>query len=115
MHAWRAWRSTGAQGNPQAPVFAWPFVVLAATGDASLTSRLLGSKPLHCLGVISYSIYMTHYVIMDMFRIKFGSIDTWQPAIYGLLAATAVVVSIGAHFAFEIPARAAIRRFGRAR
>src|SRR4051812_47186828 len=53
--------------NAQALVFLFPFVVLAATDPASATSRLLGSRALHFLGVISYSIYMVHSFVLIIF------------------------------------------------
>ncbi|WGS22322.1 MULTISPECIES: hypothetical protein [unclassified Bradyrhizobium] len=68
--------------NPQALVFLFPFVVLAATDQASATSRLLGSQGLHFLGVISYSIYMTHLILFVGFLAAFGSPDTWSMSIY---------------------------------
>ncbi|OKO78718.1 acyltransferase [Bradyrhizobium sp. NAS96.2] len=101
--------------NPQMPVFVWPFVVLAGTGEDSLSSRLLGSKPMHFLGVISYSIYMTHFIILISFMTRFGPLDIWSPAIFGLLSGTTVVVSIGTHFVLEVPARDAIRGLRRLR
>lgn len=101
--------------NPQMLVFVWPFVVLAGTGEDSLSSRLLGSKPMHFLGVISYSIYMTHFIILTTFMTTFGPLDTWSPAIFGLLAGTTVAVSIGAHVVLEVPARDAIRGLRRLR
>ncbi|MGY4170953.1 acyltransferase family protein [Bradyrhizobium sp. USDA 4529] len=99
--------------NPQALVFAWPFVVLAATGEASFTSRQLGSKPLHFLGIISYSIYMTHLIVLITFISRFGAPDTWPLPVFALLVGTAIITSIGAHFALEVPARNAIRSLSR--
>lgn len=58
---------------------------------------------------MSYSVYMTHFVILSTFETRFGRLDVWSVATFGLLAVTVVVVSIGAHFAIEVPARNAIR------
>jgi peptidoglycan/LPS O-acetylase OafA/YrhL len=70
---------------------------------------------MHFLGVISYSIYMTHFIILTTFMTTFGPLDTWSPAIFGLLAGTTVAVSIGAHVVLEVPARDAIRGLRRLR
>jgi peptidoglycan/LPS O-acetylase OafA/YrhL len=95
--------------HSQALVFLFPFVVLAATDPASVTSRLLGSKVLHFLGVISYSIYMTHAIVFILFIRAFSNPSTWPMSIYVLLIGTTFVVSIGTYFAIEMPARNAIR------
>jgi peptidoglycan/LPS O-acetylase OafA/YrhL len=102
--------------HSQALVFLFPFVVLAATNPVSAASRLLGSRVLHFLGVISYSIYMTHIVVYALFILAFKSgPDTWRMSIYVLLVGTTFVVSIGAYFAIEMPARNAIRGLQRMR
>nr|WP_256375311.1 acyltransferase [Bradyrhizobium sp. Ec3.3] len=96
--------------HSQALVFLFPFVVLAATEPASATSRLLGSRPLHFLGVISYSIYMTHIIVFALFILAFKSRpDTWPISIYVLLLGTTFLISTGTYFAIEMPARNAIR------
>jgi peptidoglycan/LPS O-acetylase OafA/YrhL len=97
--------------NPQALVFLFPFVVLAATEPSSATSRLLGSKLLHFLGVISYSIYMMHcsiYVLIYvLFIVAFHTFDTWPARIFAIV--TVLVVSTCTYFVVEVPARNAIR------
>lgn len=93
--------------NQEALVFFFPFAVLAATNPNSVTSRLLGSKLLHFLGVISYSIYMVHIVVIVLFAGAFHAIDTWQMTFFAL--ATVLFVSIGSYFGIEVPARNAIR------
>ena len=90
-------------------VFLFPFVVLAATDPASVTSRLLASRFLHFLGVISYSIYMMHFIMLLVFVCWFAAPETWSAPVYLLLVAATCVVSIGTHFAIEVPARNAIR------
>lgn len=95
--------------NPHALIVVYPFVVLAATDPTSITSRLLGSKPLHFLGVISYSIYMTHFVVFLGAVDLFGTPATWPPAVFVMLAAATAAVSVGTYFAIEMPARKAIR------
>ncbi|MGY4406878.1 acyltransferase family protein [Bradyrhizobium sp. USDA 3315] len=101
--------------NPQALVFLFPFVLLAATSPTSVTSRILGSKVLHFIGVISYSIYMMHFVLLIGFLAAFGSPDTWSISVYALSAAISLVVFTGTYFAIEMPARNAIRDLRRMR
>lgn len=95
--------------NLHALIVVYPFVVLAATDPTSITSRLLGSKPLHFLGVISYSIYMTHFVIFLGAMNLFGEPAAWPPAVYVMLAAATAAVPVGTYFAIEMPARNALR------
>lgn len=97
----------GGVVNSQALVFLFPFVVLAATNPTSVTSRLLESKVLHFLGVTSYSIYMTHFVIFIVFLRVFHA--PWSMLIYVLVLAMTFVISIGTYFLIEVPARNAIR------
>jgi peptidoglycan/LPS O-acetylase OafA/YrhL len=95
--------------NAHALIVAYPFVVLAATDPTSMTSRLLGSKPLHFLGVISYSIYMTHFVVFLGAMNLFGTPATWPLAVYVMLAPATAAVSVGTYSAIEMPARNALR------
>lgn len=99
--------------DPESLVFFFPFIVLAATRSDSVTSRLLGSRVLHFLGVISYSIYMMHIVVIVLFVSAFHTIDTWQTSIFAL--GTVFLVSTGTYFAIEVPARNAIRGVRRMR
>ncbi|MGY4478363.1 acyltransferase family protein [Bradyrhizobium sp. USDA 3364] len=98
--------------NQQALVFFFPFVVLASTYPDSATSRLLGSKPLHFLGTISYSIYMIHIVLIVLFVGSFHTVDSWQRLI---LVPGIFLVSIGTYCLIEVPARNAIRGVRRMR
>jgi len=93
--------------DAQALVFLFPFVVLAATDAASITSRLLGSRPLHFLGVISYSIYMVHSIVFVLFIAVFRAPWTWP--ILALLVGATFIISTGTYFAIEMPARNAVR------
>lgn len=95
--------------HSQVLIFLFPFVVLAATDPGSVTSRLLGSKALHFLGVISYSIYMTHALVFILFIRAFPGFDRWPFSIYVLLIVTTFLISTVAYFVIEAPARDAIR------
>ncbi|MGY3492310.1 MULTISPECIES: acyltransferase family protein [Bradyrhizobium] len=96
--------------NSQALMLLYPFVVLAATDQTSVASRLLGSRPLHFLGLISYSIYMTHYVLFIGVVAVFGLPATWKLSIYPLVAGICLAMFIGSYLVIERPARDAIRR-----
>lgn len=96
-------------------VFLFPFVVLAATDPTSTMSRVLGSGTLHFLGVISYSIYLTHFIIVIGFIVAFSAPDTWSMSTYALLVGTTFVISTGTYFVIERPARNAIRGIRRRR
>ena len=96
--------------SSQALVFLFPFVVLAATDANSTSSRLLGSRLLHFLGVISYSIYMTHMIVFAAFIAVSGTTpQTWTISIHAALIVATFVVSVCSYFAIEVPARNAIR------
>ncbi|MCP1834201.1 peptidoglycan/LPS O-acetylase OafA/YrhL [Bradyrhizobium sp. USDA 4532] len=93
--------------NQQALVFFFPFVVLAATSSDSIVSHLLGSKLLHFLGVISYSIYMMHIIVIVLFVGALHTLDSWQTSILAL--GSIFFVSTGTYFAIELPARNVLR------
>lgn len=101
--------------DSQALVFLFPFVVLAATDSASATSRLLGTRALHFLGTISYSIYMVHTSVFILFIRGFLAPDDWPMSIYVLLVVTTFAIAIGTHLVIEMPARNAIRDLRRRR
>ncbi|MGY4602848.1 peptidoglycan/LPS O-acetylase OafA/YrhL [Bradyrhizobium sp. USDA 4474] len=95
--------------SSQALIFLFPFVILAATNPASLTSRVLASTGLHFIGVISYSIYMTHVIVLMAFGFVFGLPDTWPMQLYAVTIVAAFAVSVCSFFALERPARNIIR------
>ncbi len=99
--------------NSHALVFLFPFVVLAATDQTSATSRLLGSKALHFLGVISYSIYLMHFIVFLLFRLAFGVSSTWSIWVYAALIIATFGISVLSYFAIERPARDAVRSLQR--
>lgn len=95
--------------HSQAVVFLFPFVVLAATDPTSITSRVLASRAVHFLGVISYSIYMMHFIVFIVFVRLFDEASTWPMSVYALLIITTFIVSIVTYFAVEMPARNLVR------
>ncbi|WP_246767620.1 acyltransferase [Bradyrhizobium sp. CCBAU 53340] len=99
--------------NSHALVFLFPFVVLAATDQTSATSLVLGSKALHFLGVISYSIYLMHFIVFLLFRLAFGVSRTWSIWVYAALIVATFGISVLSYFAIERPARDAVRSLQR--
>ncbi len=66
-----------------------PACVMVFAFDRGLVSDLLRSRPLRFLGVISYSIYMVHFIVPGLTRIVMnllrdrGGIDLWLPGSSG--------------------------------
>ena len=89
-----------------APILFCPPLVLALAADHGLVSRLLHARPLHYLGTISYSIYLTHYCIITAARSLLGPFDAPQ---VGLTIALTLLTSIAAYHLIERPARRWIR------
>lgn len=62
-------------------------------------------KPLMLLGEISYSIYLTHFLIKDIFKLLFLQADVAQPLWIIGYVFTVLVVSYFTYKFFEVPAR----------
>ncbi len=50
-----------------------PFLVLGISSGDSLTSRILSGKTLHYLGKISYSLYILHWPVKELYDLLGGS------------------------------------------
>jgi peptidoglycan/LPS O-acetylase OafA/YrhL len=95
-------------------VLLMPFIVLGLMDGQSLTARLLASRPLHVLGILSYSIYMTHRPVALLLLHYEPWMRQSNLTRIGLPLCATALVSTLSFFAFEAPCRAAIRRlFGR--
>jgi peptidoglycan/LPS O-acetylase OafA/YrhL len=99
-----------------APLFLLWVLVFAAERGA--VSRLLRLAPMVWLGVLSYSIYMTHVFVIGVGRWPFGDVSrqaTWQADLIGmtLIAATIAISWLTWRFV-EWPAREWSRRRARA-
>lgn len=53
-----------------------PFLVLALTNPHSVTARFLASRPVHYLGMISFSIYLLHVPILYLGMFHFQAFST---------------------------------------
>lgn len=89
--------------------FLFPFIVLAATDPCSRSSRLLESSPAHYIGVISYSIYMVHFISYLAFFYLFGRPVTWTAPVQVALIGTTFAFSSLTYSFLERPARDALR------
>ncbi|QOZ25900.1 acyltransferase [Bradyrhizobium sp. CCBAU 51753] len=97
--------------EPQMVVFLFPFIVLAASDSNSGPSRLLGARPLHFLGLISYSIYMVHFIVAIAFARIFGRWAGWSLWIHAALIAATFAASVCSYILIERPARDALRKW----
>lgn len=94
------------------PVFAWIVLSLALGGGA--VARALSWRPLHLLGLWSYSIYMIHPLVLKLeMQVLLRSGDRLQslPYLAGVSAGALLVVVVLAALLFrwvEVPARRAL-------
>jgi peptidoglycan/LPS O-acetylase OafA/YrhL len=100
------------------PVAAYPFLgllVLACAGATGVVGRLLCSGPVEWCGRLSYSIYMTHYLVVIALQTVFthiGAEDFSLPARLLLIALSILAVavtSVVSYYVVEEPSRQWIR------
>jgi peptidoglycan/LPS O-acetylase OafA/YrhL len=101
------------------PVAAYPFLaltVLACAGATGFMSRLLGSRVMEWSGRISYSVYLTHFLVIvwaNNYLIRHGAIGLprAQRALLILVVLVAVVlVGVATYHLVEEPSRKGLRR-----
>jgi peptidoglycan/LPS O-acetylase OafA/YrhL len=101
------------------PVIAYPFLallVIACAGACGPVAGFLGSGPIHWLGKMSYSVYLTHYLVVIVFfallvRADAASASLWfRLVLLALLGATILLVGALANATVEEPARRNIRK-----
>jgi peptidoglycan/LPS O-acetylase OafA/YrhL len=86
-------------GADLAVVLLFPALILCLSSDNNLPSLLLGSKPIHYLGVLSYSIYLVH----DLLGGLMGWTHRYAHA-YGLAHAQTYAALLGIVLTFPIAA-----------
>jgi peptidoglycan/LPS O-acetylase OafA/YrhL len=81
--------------------------VLGIAGNKGRAAKLLSAEPIHWLGTISYSIYLTHFPLVLLFRSLWPDLSATGNAVaYGVAtaAATLGVASLTYRF-IEVPCR----------
>ena len=94
-------------------VLALPLIVLAAADRRTVICRMLSSRPAVFLGEISFSIYLTHWIILEAAQRILPSttgLPVLAAARISLVAAIVLGVSMLTYRLVELPSR----RFGRA-
>ncbi|MGC3991703.1 MAG: acyltransferase [Chthoniobacteraceae bacterium] len=95
-------------------MWAFPFLIISLSEDiSSPVAAFLGSRPVHYLGEISYSIYLWHFPVAKTFDglfPKFMAPGTpYHPAIIFLLIATVLLAAVLSYECFEKPFRRILR------
>jgi peptidoglycan/LPS O-acetylase OafA/YrhL len=109
---------TGWSGPFVIPALAYPFLglaVLASAGATGVVGRLLGSGPVEWCGRVSYSVYMTHFLVLTaaLWALKRMDAETFdlpvRVLVLGISAALVVAAAVVTYYVVEEPARRAIR------
>jgi peptidoglycan/LPS O-acetylase OafA/YrhL len=93
-------------------------LIMALAAGRGVAARLLGSPPLHALGVLSYSIYLVHRPVLDHLEPPVvRMIEAWQIPHPHLLAAVllvpcTVLISVATFRLIEKPGRQLARGIG---
>lgn len=96
--------------NVQVVVVLAPAMVLGLMDGRSAAARLLSWPPVHLLGVISYSIYLLHWPVLNIMMHTWpGLRDTQLTRILVPMLVT-LALSLLSFYGFERPARQALRR-----
>ena len=93
-----------------------PVFIASVSSDESHVARLLGRNPIHWLGVISYSLYLTHmflWILRD--RLSSTLLKAHVPHAWSVAYAAGLIVlfpmAAAAHYGIEKPGRQALRRW----
>jgi peptidoglycan/LPS O-acetylase OafA/YrhL len=81
--------------------------VVAIAANTGRAAKLLSTEPLHWLGTISYSIYLTHYPIVHFLRRFWTDVSTDGSALAYALATAAVTIATASvtYRVIEVPCR----------
>ena len=96
-------------------IYLIPILLLSIANDRSVIAKILGTKPIHWLGVISYSLYMAHvlcFFIKDAIKSIIADIGLSAPHFSLLIAQTGIAVALAAitYYTIERPGRDSLRR-----
>jgi peptidoglycan/LPS O-acetylase OafA/YrhL len=109
--------ATGAHDLAVYPLFA--LLVLGLYGNRGWIGRLLGCRPIHWLGVVSYSVYLLHAYLVPARGALEDRLQHWLPGLWGTIAASFMVYGLlllgsGLTYrAIEEPGRRCLQRLAR--
>jgi peptidoglycan/LPS O-acetylase OafA/YrhL len=95
-------------------------LVLASAGATGHIGRVFGSRPVAWCGRLSFSLYMTHFLVIlvanpVLSRVGAASFGAPVRTLLGLVVVVIIAVAaVATYFGLEEPARRAIRRWERA-
>lgn len=100
----------GGLAASEGPLFPFPFALLPVLGTAGLiaaicagrASRVLGSKPMVAIGLLSYSLYLWHWPVFVLFRWTSG-LHTTNLQLIAL--GIAILLAMLSYFLVERPLR----------
>lgn len=97
-------------------------IIFCSARYDTLFSRILNSRPFEALGDASYSIYLIHFLIFNLASSFLGGVlpATWPNITflfgkYAFILALILLLSLGLHAFFEVPAREWLRGLWRDR
>lgn len=83
------------------PVLGAALIIGFATKD-EIVGKLLSSRPLVLVGLVSYSLYLVHFPLFSLFRVSVGEPALWDKALILLVTS---VISVPCYFFVEKPFR----------
>jgi peptidoglycan/LPS O-acetylase OafA/YrhL len=92
----------------------FPFLIVSVTTDRPAVARLLGARPVHWLGDISYALYLVHpfglFYRPSLERVVEGTSvpHGWFVSLV-LLFGSAILIAAVAHYVIEVPSRRLLR------
>lgn len=96
-----------------------PLLIGGMYSERGVTNRILGSQPVRYIGLISYSMYMTHAIIEKIFKVFFpinelaASNLLVRSLVFSTYLFTPILAAACMYHVVEEPARKFIQRFGR--
>jgi peptidoglycan/LPS O-acetylase OafA/YrhL len=92
----------------QSCILAFPFLVLGVSGGRSLAARILGTPVVHFLGLISYSLYIWHALVLSILSCL-GVVWVGRPGTAMLVYAGILLIAWLSYRLIEVPARSWLR------
>lgn len=102
-------------GSDLAVALCFPFLIVGIMTDRPAVARLLGARPVHWLGEVSYALYLVHPFSLEyragLERVVEGTNipHSWFVSLVLLFGSTIALAAV-AHYAIEVPSRRVLRR-----